>query len=250
MYKEPLLTVEKFQDGEEAKYLIKSPKEIQLTLQAIAKNKSTAIIYFDDNKRFLKSLFLTANENGIWLDVGPETEDNNHIAQVDSITLVMMHNGAKVQFTSDHAQIAVYAGHPAFHLPLPDKLFRVQRRDFFRLSASVADTPLKCIIPPPAQKEQRPHEVTIMDISVGGIALICQANSINLEAGDIYPECKIELPGVGTLVTAIQIKNLFEVNSPSGETVKHAGCEFIKMDGKMSMLLQRYIGIMQSKISR
>jgi c-di-GMP-binding flagellar brake protein YcgR len=250
MYKEPILTVEKFQDGEEGKFLIKSPKEIQLTLHAIAKKKSTGIIYFDDNKRFLKTILLTANDKGIWLDVGPDNDDNNHIVNVDSITLVMMHNGAKVQFSSSHTQIAVYAGHPAFYLPLPNEMFRVQRRDFFRLSASIADTPLKCVIPPASEKEQRPHEITIMDISVGGIALICQENCINLEAGEFYPDCKIELPGVGTLITTIQVKNLFEVSSSSGAIVKHAGCEFKQMDGKMSMLLQKYIGLMQSKISR
>jgi c-di-GMP-binding flagellar brake protein YcgR len=147
-------------------------------------------------------------------------------------------------------QIAVYAGHPAFYMPLPSQVFRVQRRDFYRLSASIADTPLKCVIPPVQEKDQPPHEITIMDISVGGIALICKENSVNLEAGEIYPECKIELPGVGTLIAKIQVKNLFDVTTLSGSTIKHAGCEFIQMDGKMGMLLQRYIGIMQSKLSR
>lgn len=250
MYKEPVLTVEKFREGEEGKFLIKSPKEIQLTLHVVAQKKSISIIYFDNDKRFLKTLLLAANDKGIWLDVGPDTDDNNHIASGDSITLVTMHQGAKVQFTSLQAQIAVYAGHPAFYLPLPAEIFRVQRRDYFRLSTSSSDTPLKCIIPPDAEKQQHLHEVTIMDISVGGIALICRENSVKLEAGAVYPDCKIELPGVGTLIATIQVKNLFDVNAPSGATVKHAGCEFMQMDGNMSMLLQRYIGLMQSKLSR
>lgn len=250
MYKEPVLTVEKFRDGEESKFLIKSPKEIQLTLQAIAQKKTTAIIYFDNNERFLKTILLAANEKGMWLDVGPDQSDNTQIADSENLTLVTMHNGAKVQLTGNHVQIAVYAGHPAFYLPLPSALFRVQRREYFRLNAAAADTPLKCVIPPVAEEQQRPHEITIMDISAGGIALICRENSVRLEAGETYPDCQIDLPGVGTLTATIEVKNLFEVNSSSGAVIKHAGCEFKQLDGKMSMLLQRYISLMQSKLSR
>ena len=250
MYKEPVLTIEKFRDGEESKFLIKSPKEIQLTLQAIAQKKTNTIIYFDNNERFLKTLLLAANDKGMWLDVGPDHNDNNQIAHTESLTLVTMHNGAKVQFTGNHVQIAVYAGHPAFYFPLPAEIFRVQRRDYFRLSAAAADTPLKCVIPPVAEKQQHLQEVTIMDISAGGIALVCRENTVRLEAGEIYPDCKIELPGVGILTATIEVRNLFDVNSPSGAVIKHAGCEFKQLDGKMSMLLQRYISMMQSKLSR
>jgi flagellar brake protein len=248
MYKEPVLTIEKFRDGEERKFLIKSPKEIQLTLHAIAQKKTSTIIYFDNNERFLKSLLLAANDKGMWLDVGPDHNDNNQIAHTENLTLVTMHNGAKVQLAGNHVQI--YAGHPAFYLPLPSAIYRVQRRDYFRLSASAADAPLKCVIPPAAEKQQHLHEVTILDISAGGIALVCRESSVRLEAGEIYPDCKIELPGVGTLTATIEVKNLFDVNSSGGTVIKHAGCEFKHLDGQMSMLLQRYISMMQSKLSR
>ena len=250
MYKEPVLTIEKFREGEESKFLIKSPKEIQLTLQAIAQKKTSTIIYFENNERFLKTILLAANEKGVWLDVGPDHSDNTQIANSENLTVVTMHNGAKVQFPGNHVQIAVYAGHPAFYFPLPGAIYRVQRRDYFRLNAAAADTPLKCVIPPLTENQQRPHEITIMDISAGGIALVCRENTVRLEAGEIYPGCQIELPNVGVLSATIEVKNLFDVNSPSGATIKHAGCEFKQLDGNMRMLLQRYISMMQSKLSR
>ena len=249
MSKEILLTIEKFYDGEESKFLIRSPKEIQLTLNAVVQKKQATVIYFDNAQRFLKTLILAVTESGIWLDVGPSEEDNTHLLHSDSITFVTMHQGSKVQFVCHHPLMAIYASHPAFYIPLPDHILRVQRRDYFRLSTSPA-APLKCIIPLVPLKTDKSDVVTIMDISVGGIALVCKEHNVNLESGESYPDCQIELPGIGTLVATIQVKNLFDVTTPSGVTTKHAGCEFVQLDGKMSMLLQRYVGIMQSKLSK
>lgn len=247
MSKEPVLTIEKFRDGEEEKYLIHSPREIQLTLNAIAQKKLTGVLYFDNGQRFFKTLLLAANDKGLWFDVGPDADDNNLVPNSDDVIFVTMHNGAKVQFACSQIQTAVYAAHPAFYCPLPQTLVRLQRRDYFRLPTS-GDAPLKCIIPPAPAVSPHPVEITIMDISVGGIALTCRESNVALQEGKIYPDCRIELPDIGTLVVTIQVRNLFDVTSPSGVITRHAGCEFMQLDGKMSMLLQRYVAIMQSRL--
>ncbi|HQS57106.1 MAG: hypothetical protein B7Y56_00945 [Gallionellales bacterium 35-53-114] len=247
MSKEPVLTIEKFRDGEEEKYLIHSPREIQLTLNAIAQKKLIGVLYFDNGQRFFKTLLLAANEKGLWFDVGPDADDNNLVPNSDDVIFVTMHNGAKVQFACRQVQTAVYASHPAFYCPLPQSLVRLQRRDYFRLPTS-GDAPLKCIIPPAPAVSPHPVEITIMDISVGGIALTCRESNVALQEGKIYPDCRIELPDIGTLVVTIQVRNLFDVTSPSGVITRHAGCEFMQLDGKMSMLLQRYVAIMQSRL--
>lgn len=248
MSNQPPLTIEKLSAGEESKFLIRSPKEIQLTLHAIAQKKSVTVLYFDNEQRFLKTIMLGANEQGIWLDVGPDEADNTALLNSDNIIFVTMHHGVKVQFTCHQAVVAIYASHPAFYFPLPAQMIRLQRRDFFRLPTS-GDAPLRCLIAPTTEESAKPDEVTIMDISVGGIALICQEKNVNLIAGEIYPDCRIDLPETGTLIVDIQVKNLFEITSPSGAIIKHAGCEFIQLDSKMGILLQRYIGMMQRKQS-
>jgi flagellar brake protein len=248
MSKDAPLTIEKFHDDEESKFLIKSPKEIQLTLHALAQKKTVTVVYFDNGERSFKTILLAVNDKGIWLDVGPNDEDNTLLLNSNNITFVTMHHGAKVQFICHQAQVALYATHPAFYFPLPAQIMRLQRRDYFRLPTS-PDAPLKCIIAPSQVKSATQDEITIMDISVGGIALVCKEQFVQLEAGKVYPDCQIELPGTGTLIVTIQVKNLFDVTSAGGVVTKHAGCEFVQLDGKMSMLLQRYVGIMQSKLS-
>ncbi len=242
------LTVEKFRDGEESKYLISSPKEIQLILHAIAQKRTAALLYLNDSEQFIKTFLLAANAQGVWLDVGPSEEDNESLLLSDSITLVTMHQGAKVQFSCYPLEMAIYASHPAFFCSLPASMIRLQRRDYFRLPIP-ADAPLKCVIPPKSAKPVPPVGVTIMDLSVGGVALVCKEQGVQLEEGEIYTDCQIELPEIGTLTASIQVKNLFDVTSPNGHITKHAGCEFVQPDGKTSMLLQRYVALMQSRLS-
>jgi len=248
MSKRTSLTVEKFLDGEESKYQINSPKEIQLILQAVAQKKSVAVLYINGEEHFIKSILLAATTQGMWLDVGPSEEDNETILLADSLTLVTMHQGAKVQFSCPPLELAVYASHPAFFCTLPASMLRVQRREYFRLPIP-ADAHLQCVIPHKSETPMKAAEVTIMDISIGGIALACREQGVQLAEGEIYPDCRIDLPGIGTLVATIQVKNLFDVTTPNGQTTKHAGCEFVQPDGKTSMLLQMYVAKMQSKIS-
>ncbi len=248
MSKDISLTIEKFRDGEEDKFLIKSPKEIQRTLQAIAQKKTAAVLYFENEQRFFKTLLLEVTNDVIWMDVGPSEEENKSLLRSDNITLVTTHQGAKVQFVCQQPLLANYACQTAFHFSLPPHIFRVQRRDFFRMPTS-ADSPLKCVIPVTQGGSLNHHEITIMNISEGGVSLICKGNNISLEAGAIYPDCRIELPDIGTLVVTLQVKNPFDVTSANGTVIKHTGCEFIHLDGKMSILLQRYLSIMQSKLS-
>lgn len=247
MAKQQILTIEKFNAGEESKYLIRSAMEIQLTLQAIAKNRTPVLMYYEHEQHFLRSILLCANDKGIWLDVSKSDADNNALVRSDEVILVTMHQGAKVQFACPAVIIATYAANPAYYFPLPTEIFRVQRREYFRLSTT-ADAPLSCVVPPKEGHSESVSEVTIMDISVGGIALMCRESSVNLQEGQLYEDCRIDLPGVGTLVATVMVKNLFDVTTPAGKIIKHAGCEFVQMDGKMTMLLQRYIGIMQSRI--
>ena len=248
MSKDILLTVEKFHDGEESKFLIKSAKEIQLMLQAIAKNKTPVVMYFDDEQRFLKTLLLGVNEKGIWLDVGPDEDDNTALLNSESIIFVTLHRGTKVQFVCHQRVLAIYASHPAFYFPLPDNMVRLQRRDYFRLSTS-GDVPLKCVIPHKEFTDEHQSEITIINISLGGIALVCKELGVRMGVGEVYPDCNIELPDIGTLVATLQVKNMFEVNAQNGTVIKHAGCEFMQLDSKMAMMLQRYVDLMQSRLS-
>jgi c-di-GMP-binding flagellar brake protein YcgR len=107
----------------------------------------------------------------------------------------------------------------------------MQRRDYFRLP-TLTQPPLQCVIASPDSASILPDQpITIMDISVGGVALVCEEHNIDLLPGNIYQNCQIELPDIGTLNASIKVKNTFEAVNSDGSMQKRAGCEFQKLDG-------------------
>lgn len=194
------------------------------------------------------TMILAADENGVWIDAASNPLDNRHIERSKRIIFVTTHNQAKVQFVAGDVMLGIYEDAPAFSLALPRKLLRLQRRDYYRLVSPEVGM-LKCIIYPMPDKAHIQHEITVMDISIGGVALVCEESGVELKPGMVYEHCQIDLPGIGTLKTAIEVKNTFEITDRNGKVKRRAGCVFVKPDGKTTMLLQRYVAQMQQQMA-
>lgn len=246
--KEIPLKIELFSNDEENDFLIHDPKEIVAILQTIVQRKSRVALYYNEGNSVVLTMLLAADEQGVWVDAASNELDNRHIERSNRIVFVSTHNQAKVQFVTNNAMMGQYENAPAFGIALPRKLLRLQRRDYYRLVTPESHA-LKCLIRPVPDKAHIQHEITVMDISIGGLALVCEESGVELKAGMVYEHCQIELPDIGTLDTTIEVKNTFEVTDRSGKVKRRAGCVFVKPDGKTTMLLQRYVAQMQQQIA-
>ncbi len=247
--KEIPLKIELFSNDEENEYLVSSPKEIVSILQTIAQRKSRVALYYNEGNSMVLTMILAADENGVWVDASSNPLDNRHIERSKRLIFVSTHNQAKVQFVASDTILGLYEDAPAFSLALPNKLLRLQRRDYYRLITPPEPGALKCIIRPVTDKAHIQHEITIMDISIGGVALVCAESGVELKPGMVYEHCLINLPDVGTLEAAIEVKNSFEITDRNGKVKRRAGCVFVKPDGKTTMLLQRYVAQMQQRMA-
>ena len=249
--KEVPLKIELFSDGEDSQFRVRSKREILSILNGIAHDGSRAVLYYDEGNDFILTTVLKVNEQGLWLDVGTIEMNNQHILRSNKIIFIGSRHQVKVQFVVNHIENALLENRVTFYLPLPDSLLRIQRREYFRLTTP-ASNPLKCIIPvsPPITESDTfiaKREVTIVDISGGGIALVCEAYDTELHPGKIYTDCRISLPGIGTISATIKVKNSFEITLRNGQISKRAGCEFTNLNGASDTLLQRYVVHLQSE---
>lgn len=247
MFKEPEvpLKIETLAAGEENQFLISSRKEILFILHTIEHKQTRSALFFDNDATSLFTTLLAVDESGLWLGASTEDAMNRSVVSSQKVVFVSSHYHVKIQFISDTIKAVRFKDQDAFFVPLPQSILRIQRRDYFRLPVPVQH-PLKCVIPT-AKLDEPPMEqqVTIMDISVGGIALVCEERGIELRPGEIHHQCHIELPDVGTLTASIEVRNSFEVTTPEGQLQKRAGCEFRQLDGATAIMLQRYISNMQ-----
>lgn len=247
MKKDIPLKIEIFSRGEDDQHRLTSAKEIELILRYIAEKKTRVALYYDYGNAgdFILTTVLDVDSNGLWLEQSPNGSENWRITQSSKLVFVSSQLQAKVQFTVHQVNSVMHQGYAAFYLPLPDSIFRLQRREYYRLATPTIE-PLRCVITtakPPTHK--RPSEFTIMDISGGGVGLTCTESDTELVSGETYPNCRIDLPEVGAINVTIQVKTLAVETSTPGHTHKRAGCEFKNLDGQSTILLQRYITNMQ-----
>lgn len=244
MKKDIPLKIEIFSSEEDDKHRLTSAKEIEFVLRYIAEKGVRVALYYGNANDFILTTLLDADNKGLWLEQSPNDQDNRRIAESNKLVFVSSHLQVKVQFTAHQVSAVVHQGYPAFYLPLPDSLYRLQRREYYRLIAPVIE-PLRCVIATGSQPKKQPCEFTIMDISCGGIALTCAETDTELVPGESYPDCRIDLPEVGTINGTVEVKTLALLTSASGDIHKRAGCEFKSLDGQSTIMLQCYVTDMQ-----
>ncbi len=244
MEKDIPLKIEILTSGKDDEYRITSPREIEFVLLNIVKHGSRIALYFSEPGDFILTKLLAVDSTGLWLDQRPTEKENKAVLDADKLIFVSSHHQVKVQFTADRATAATFKGQPAFFLKLPASIYRLQRREYFRLTTPISN-PLLCVIPNEQATEHHEHEVTIMDISGGGVGLTCEEQDAVLVPGQTYENCKIDLLDIGEFTGTIEVKNMVVLSTASGGVVRRAGCEFKNLDGASTILLQRYVTAMQ-----
>jgi c-di-GMP-binding flagellar brake protein YcgR len=246
--KQVALKIEHFYNDKDIELRIESKSEMQSILQSIAENGTQVALYYGHSQKFILTILLGVNEHGMWLDVGPFPPENKLVLLSDKITFVSVYQHVKIQFEAHHIENDLFENNEAFYMELPDYLLRIQRREFYRAHIP-ATTSVKCIIPIQTENPYDPvimREVPLMDISGGGIGLLCEENEAELLTHKIFTGCQISLPDVGILTVAIEVRNSFNFTTNNDVVYKCVGCRFIRSDNPidnqdMDNLLQRYI---------
>lgn len=215
-------------------------RQIQSILRNVSDGGSRAALYYDGGQDFIITSLLDVGEKGLWVEQGADVSKNRHIAESKRITLVSYIDQVKIQFIADAAKAVTHQGYPAFFLALPSHIYRIQRREYFRLSVPVTER-LRCIIPQAGGKLELP----VMDISGGGIRLSCAESNIEFVLGQTYAGCQIDLPEIGKISVTITVKSAVSTSPKPGQTIQYLGCEFKNLDNASGVLLQRYVTRMQ-----
>lgn len=244
MEKDIPLKIEVLSKEQNEKLRITSPEEIKFVMNYIAEKGNRVALYCSNGSEFILTTLLAVDENGLWLEKSPNEQDNRRITNSERLIFVSSHLQVKVQFVSQPTITKIYKGHPTFHLPWPKSLYRMQRREYYRLTTPVVD-PLVCVISQGEKHHENTKQFIIMDVSCGGVGLVCVETDSDLVIGRTYPHCQIELPKVGIIKGAIEVKNIVLLPPRKGITHKRAGCEFKNLDKPSIILLQRYITSMQ-----
>lgn len=228
--------------ADHGRYLIHSRLEIAAILESLAKSGTLVTAYFYGGSDFILTSVAAVQpeQNRVYVDYGADTAANQRALLAGKITFVAAQARIKVQFFSASLRAARLGGRELFEMAIPATLLRLQRREYFRIATPLT-RPLLCRIPPFAAPAQVPAELTVVDISCGGIAIIDSGNPAGIEAGARFDGCRVQLPQLGEVTTGIKVQTMFDVTFRNGTKHRRAGCEFVDMRERDRALIQRYI---------
>jgi c-di-GMP-binding flagellar brake protein YcgR len=238
--------------ADESRFVLHSRLEIAAILRSMQSKKNFVTAYFDQSGEFFLTSIITVDEDKdrVILDCSPDRVTNSRAAQSNKIVFVATKEQARVQFIARSLHLIQHEGRDAFSMPLPDALLRLQRREYFRVATPVVK-PLSCFFPVAAENKIKEIEVTIVDISCGGAAIIDHRGIAGLQVGMRFDNCRIPLPEIGTIVVDILIRDTFEVTLKGGVTDRRLSAEFVQIPERDQALIQRYINkIERERLSR
>lgn len=248
-HRELALKIQHFHHDEDIGFHISSRMEMVYILQDIAKQRTQAVLYYGKGRSFILTMLLGADDDGIWLDVGPSFLKNKQLLASGEITFVGVHQHVKVQFVAHHIEFGMFENKEAFHMALPDYLLRIQRREFFRIHIPLT-AEVKFIIPIHPENPADPvimRNVPVMDISGGGIGMICEKDEEALLPNKVFGGCQILLPDSSMLSTSVDVRYSIDHSTPGNTLSKRVGCRFLHLDSQANIMLQRLITQLQSE---
>lgn len=227
-------------------FLLRNSSEIRSQLICLSRQPDIITAYFDDGKRYMLTAVLgVINERGLLvLDIGPDDATTQRAIDSGRLVCTAKHDGVPVRFTCENLQSARYKALPAIATPLPNTMYRMQRREFFRVSTPKINGP-RCEVADPQGGE--PFQLTVTDISVGGAGMLDTSARMQAEPLERFDNCRLLLPEHGEITINIVLRNKAMIPSGSGKPQPRYGVAFEGISVSDNANLQRYIFHLQTQ---
>ncbi|WP_101049975.1 flagellar brake protein [Macromonas nakdongensis] len=226
--------------GEHSPYWIHYPLDIRQQLRLLAQRGERVLLWFGPNESIVSSVLEVGADGQLLLDIGPDRRTNDRLLQLSELWLTGFMDGVEIQAPIGPLRPATHAGLPAFACPAPQRLHRLQRREFHRMPIP-AGHKIRCTLPTPDQPP-RTVAVELLDISLGGLCLVDPGiPGLVLHNGVTVPQCNIVLEGLGSFTVDLEVRHVESHPSRSGQVRHRVGCRFVQLPAGAQHLVQRCI---------
>jgi flagellar brake protein len=223
-------------------YEVESRREIIALLRGIGeKNQLIRMLIHGEGDVCVTSILdVDPDSNSLVLDCSINREQNQRILVAKKVGFETTLDKIRILFKSERVEEVQYEGSAAFRIDIPETMIRLQRREYYRMATPVSN-PVRVTIPLPAELGGGTAVFPLADISCGGIAILDNKLLLGNTIGHNYPNCRIDLPDIGTVMTTLQIRNSLDMTLLNAKTNRRLGCEFIDISRGNLANVQRYI---------
>ncbi|POT59264.1 flagellar brake protein [Citrobacter amalonaticus] len=188
------------------------------------------------------SKILEITQDRLVMDFGSQDNANLAAQHATEITITAETQGAKVEFTLEQLQRCEFLQLPAFTTPLPQSLWFIQRREYFRICAPLQPD-YYCSAKLPDNSTLR---FRLVDLSLGGMgALMEEAKPGELEEGMDFSQVELNMGQWGIFHVDAQLISISERKAIDGKnetiTTPRLSFRFLNVGPAVERELQRII---------
>jgi c-di-GMP-binding flagellar brake protein YcgR len=227
-------------DDQEEQFRVSSRTEVIAILRALAADNILVTVFYGGPDNFVVTRLLAVNPQyeEIIFDGVSNTAAKNSMRFAVNLNVHAFHNHIKIIFDSDTAEPTLFEQQPAFRMRMPKSVIRLQRRADYRAKAPVLSA---ATVGLNKQGLEEPLHVRITDISCGGLSFSLQKEKATFTDGDVFTDCQLEMPQVGVIDVAIEVRHVSRYKDGAGRPMQRYGCKFLQLSGAKTTLIQRYI---------
>lgn len=222
-------------------FKVKTPSDVWASLQKLEEARSALDLEFlrQPGSHFITRIDALDERQGL-LHISPEIPEDQRLPAPTPIRLSCTQKSLKIQFDTvvTHADPQA-GGRIRLQAPLPRKLYRIQRRNTFRIANCPFD-PITLVF---VVDGERKHRTPLYDVSIGGCSFLFDPAELSLQVGQTMLACRLAIPDEGDIEVQIDIRTLSKPKAsqqnPDGLT--KAGCQFIDLPFKHEAMIQRFI---------
>lgn len=239
-------------DLSEDPFLITSELEIRSVLRSIQRNASLLRMYARGNPDVSIMTTILALDNDaqqLIVDCSSDAALNANLIKAPGVIFDTQIHQVNVSFPGAGLESISYDDLPAFSLPFPTKMRRIQRREFYRVEIPLGE-PATCTIPVTEPgKAPRRAVVKMKDISAGGLALLDIDQQLPHHSGMTFKQVRLALPEVGEATVDLTVQRVHTEVLPNKKEIVELGCQFSNIDRPTAMLVQNYIGRLERRLN-
>ncbi|MDC8786372.1 flagellar brake protein [Roseateles koreensis] len=219
-------------------FRIQSPAEVLAWLQSLLQQQSRITLSGANGATMPTRLSAIDGQRGaIGFDADPRSPDLQALLSADEVTAVVYLDQIKIQFEVDglmRLNSPDLSNGLVLQAQLPSQLYRFQRRQTFRVQPNTRTPQVRLTHPQHPELQLR---LRIIDLSLGGLALLLPADQPDMAPGSLIPGVQVELDRETRFETGLRLQNA----RPSLEGGQHVGLTFSSIDNEAERNLQRYI---------
>lgn len=224
-------------------YEVTSRREIIALLKSIGEHKQLIrMLVHGEADVSVTSILDIDQDNGlVILDCAVSNAQNQRALAARQMSFETTLDKIRILFAADALTQVQYKGAPAFSMPIPDSLIRLQRREYYRMQTPVSN-PVRALIALPLELGGGIQAFPLADISCGGIAILDNRMQLGeTTIGSQLDNVKIELPEIGQVATSLQIRNSMNITLLNNKTNRRLGCVFVDISRGNMASVQKYI---------